>query len=181
MVSKCRCVCANSVYRSLFKLSVQVWRRLLYWHHLCLWWEATLSRPLRWRLLLKLWEHLLFSPFSWRNEVKTSAKSPRRCCLFAVRLVDSNRKSVTHPADLSSLRRPVAQTEQTEGESVLQTGSKKTIDRPQESSKPTTGQGSSQVETQVGQGIISWPSAKWHKWNTKKVALQCGDVIESLN
>lgn len=45
---------AHSVYWSLFKLPVQVWWRLLYWHHICLWWEAALSRPLWWRLLPKL-------------------------------------------------------------------------------------------------------------------------------
>lgn len=46
--------CAHSVYKSLFKQQVQVWWRLLYWHHLRMWWEATLSRPLWWRLLPKL-------------------------------------------------------------------------------------------------------------------------------
>lgn len=121
----------------------------------------------------------LFSPFSWRNKLKTSAKSPRHCCLFAVRLVDSNRKSVTHPADLSSLRRPVAQTQQTEGDSVQQTDSKKTIDRPQESSKSATAQGSSQVETQVSQGMfpLKFPDLLLHDTNETPKKLLCSVVM----
>lgn len=49
------CASAHSVHRSLLALSVQVWRWLLYRHHLRLWREATMCRPLRWRLLLRLW------------------------------------------------------------------------------------------------------------------------------
>ncbi|XP_075893945.1 low-density lipoprotein receptor-related protein 11 [Nelusetta ayraudi] len=59
---------------------------------------------------------------------------------------DSNRKSVAHTSDLSSLRRPGAQTQRDEDDA----GPQKTVDRPQDSSK--TVQSASQEETQVNPG-----------------------------
>lgn len=65
-----------------------------------------------------------------------------------ISLVDSSRKSVAHPAELSSLH--VAQTEETGDDSS------KTIGRPQDKSMSTLGQSSSQLETQVSQGQVAF-------------------------
>ncbi|KAM9339271.1 low-density lipoprotein receptor-related protein 11 [Symphorus nematophorus] len=67
---------------------------------------------------------------------------------------DSSRKSVTHPADLPSPRRPVAQTEETGDGSVLQTGPRKTVETiipPQDRSKSTPPQSPGQEEAPVSQ------------------------------
>ncbi|XP_044024277.1 low-density lipoprotein receptor-related protein 11 [Siniperca chuatsi] len=67
---------------------------------------------------------------------------------------DSGRKSVTHPADLSSPHRPAAQTEEAEDGSMRQTGSRKTIENiipPQDRSKATPPQSPSQQEAPVSQ------------------------------
>lgn len=81
--------------------------------------------------------------------MKTSTTSP-----LVISLVDSSRKSVTHPADLSSLHQPVAQTEETRDGSLPQAEPEKTLDRPEDSSKSTPPQSSTRLETQVSQGQV---------------------------
>ena len=77
--------------------------------------------------------------------------------LFVITLVDSSRKSVTHPADLPSPRRTVAQTEEAGDGSMLQTGSRKTVETimpPQDRSKSTPPQSPGQPEAPVSQGKV---------------------------
>lgn len=67
---------------------------------------------------------------------------------------DSSRKSVTHPADLSSPHRPVAQTEEDGATSVLQTGAGKTTETlisPQDRSKAPPPKTQSQQQASVSQ------------------------------
>lgn len=67
---------------------------------------------------------------------------------------DSSRKSVTHPADRPGPRRPAAQTEEAGDGSVIQTGSRKTIESaitPQDRSKATPPQSPRQQEAPVSQ------------------------------
>ncbi|XP_037606535.1 low-density lipoprotein receptor-related protein 11 [Sebastes umbrosus] len=69
-------------------------------------------------------------------------------------IFDSNRKSVTHSAELSNLHRPVAQTEEAEDGSMLQTGPRKTIESiipPQDRSNAAPPLSPSQQETSASQ------------------------------
>lgn len=75
---------------------------------------------------------------------------------LGISLVDSSRKSVTHPADLLSLHQPVAQKEETGDGSPPQAEPKKTLDGPQDSSKSAPPQSSTRLETQVSQGQVGF-------------------------
>lgn len=78
-------------------------------------------------------------------------------CFPVISLVDNSRKSVTHPADLSSPHRPESQTEEAEDGSVPQTGPRKTPENiipPQDRSKATPPQSPSQQEASVSQGGV---------------------------
>lgn len=90
-----------------------------------------------------------------KHEHKTSTTSPP--FISVISLVDSSRKSVTHPADLSSPHRPVAQTEEAGDGSMLQTAARKTIENmmpPQDRSKATPPQSPSQQEALASQGKV---------------------------
>lgn len=70
-----------------------------------------------------------------------------------ITLVDSSRKSVTHPADPSSPHQPVAQTEEAGDKSM--TGPRKTVETivpPQDRSKATPQQSPIQQEAPGSQG-----------------------------
>lgn len=82
-----------------------------------------------------------------KARMETSTTSP-----LGISLVDSSRKSVTHPADLPNLRQPVAQTEETADGSLPRDEPKKTLD----GSKSTPPQSSARVETQVSQGQVAF-------------------------
>ncbi|KAG7222639.1 hypothetical protein INR49_026248 [Caranx melampygus] len=69
---------------------------------------------------------------------------------------DSSRKSVTHPVDLPSPRRPGAQTDEAEDVAMIQTGSRKTVESivpAQDSAAPQ--QSTSQQKTSVSQDPCS--------------------------
>ncbi|XP_054474665.1 low-density lipoprotein receptor-related protein 11 [Anoplopoma fimbria] len=69
-------------------------------------------------------------------------------------IFDSNRKSVTHPADLSTLHRPVDQPEEAEDGSMLQTGPRKTFENiipAQDRSKAALPQSPGQQEASASQ------------------------------
>lgn len=85
----------------------------------------------------------------FKARMKTWTTSP-----LVISLVDSSRKSVTHPADLSSLHQAAGQTEETRDDSLPRAETEKTMDRPQDGSKSTPPQSPTRLETQGGQGQV---------------------------
>lgn len=148
------CSSVHSVHRSLFALSVQVWRWLLYRHHLCLWREATMCRPLRWRLLLRLWGTTIC------GECWYASVSAAYTCVFVISPVNGGRKSVTHSAAATG------------DDSMLQLGAGRTVGGPQDRNKSTPPQSSSRTETPAAQGQSSGHSSA-------EITLSCGRAMQN--
>lgn len=78
-------------------------------------------------------------------------------CFSVISLVDSSRKSVTHPVEVPSPHRPVVQTEEAEDSSMLQTGPRKALENIiplQDRTKTGPPQGPSQQEASLSQGRV---------------------------
>lgn len=91
------------------------------------------------------------------NLIKSIWIFPPFICFSVISLVDSNRKSVTHAVDLSNPHQPVAQTDEAEDGSMLQTGPRKTIENiitPQDRSHAAPPQSPTQQEASASQGKV---------------------------
>ncbi|XP_060907636.1 low-density lipoprotein receptor-related protein 11 [Labrus mixtus] len=95
---------------------------------------------------------------------------------------DSSRKTVTHTADPPNPRRPVAQTEESEDLSMIQTGSRKTVESivpPQDRSKSTPPQSPSQPEAAASQDpcaaapVVGPCTGNFPRWYYDRIAGEC--------